>query len=141
MEQSYVVGQAWTYKAPAGFEGSRIIIGAILTFANHEPIICVAVTKAPMSDMNGRVQSLTIPFLPFSKVAFDQTIKTIDHSTQLPQDFVNHYTSWKNDLKGLGFINIPFKGLLRSMNDELLKKEQRATRSIDNIICINNFQY
>ena len=138
MEQSYVVGQAWTYKAPRGFEKSRLIIGAILTFANHQPIICAAVTKAPMSDMNGRVQPLTIPFLPFSKIAFDQTVLNIDGSAQVPEGFKNHYTSWKNDFKGIGFINIPFKGLLRSMNDELLKKTQQRTRSINNITTIYN---
>jgi len=138
MEQSYAVGQAWIYEAPKGFEGSRIIIGAILTFANHQPIICVAVTKAPMSDTSGCVQPLTIPFLPFSKIAFDQTVMTIDRSVQLPEDFISHYTSWKNDLKGLGFINIPFKGLLRSMNDELLKKEKQTTRSVNNITYLNN---
>ena len=140
MEQSYVVGQAWSYKAPAGFERSRIIIGAILTFASHEPIICVAVTKAPMSDIEGRVQPLTIPFLPFSKNAFDQTVMTIGRSAPLPENFINHYTCWKNDLKGLGFINIPFKGLLRSINNELLEKEKQTMPSIDNITCINNFQ-
>ncbi|MCP4933580.1 MAG: hypothetical protein GY927_05105 [bacterium] len=138
MEQSYVVGQAWSYNAPPGFERSRIIIGAILTFASHQPIICVAVTKAPMSDTNGDVQPLTIPFLPFSKIAFDQTVMTIDRSAQLPENFSNHYTSWKNDLKGLGFINTPFKDLLRSMNDKLFEKEKQMTHAMNNITYLNN---
>ena len=139
MEQSYVVGQAWIYEAPKGFEKSRIIIGAILTFANHQPIICAAVTKAPMSDINGMVRPLTIPFLPFSKTAFDETILTVDGSSTLPEEFNRHYTSWKNDLKGLGFIDIPFKGLLRSITDELHRSARPMTQSMNNITYINNY--
>ncbi len=138
MEQSYVVGQAWIFKAPQVFKESRLIIGAILTFTSHEPIICAAVTKAPMSDLRGRVQAITIPFLPFSKIAFDQTVLNIDGSAPLPKDFKDHYTSWKNDRKGIGFINIPFAGLLRSLNDELLKKARQTTNRVNNIVNIKN---
>ena len=128
MPESYCVGQAWTYEAPKGFESSRIVIGAILTFANHEPVICSAVTGAPMLDDQGNVQPLTIPFLPFSKSAFDQTVVRLDGDSELPQSFDESYESWKIDQKGLGFINIPFKGLLRNMVDDLEEKSKKASQ-------------
>lgn len=138
MEQSYAVGQSWVYEAPRGFEKSRIIIGAILTFATHEPVICTAVTQAPMLDANGNVQPLTIPFLPFSKTAFDQTVVDIDGSAKLPEDFKSHYTSWKNHQNGLGFIDIPFKGLLRTMVEDLHEKTRQTQNTVTNIAHINN---
>ena len=122
MAQGYEVGQAWSYEAPNGFEHSRIIIGAILTFAHHEPVICCAVTGAPMVDKNGQMHALTIPFLPFSKTAFDQTVLVHEGEAELPEPFARNYQSWKTDQKGLGFINIPFRGLLRNMADGLAKK-------------------
>jgi hypothetical protein len=125
MPENYRVGQAWTYEAPKGFESSRIIIGAILTFASHEPVICSAVTGAPMLDDMGKVQPLTIPFLPFSKSAFDQTVILPDGEGEIPTSFGDSYESWKTDAKGLGFINIPFKGLLRDMVDGLEEKSRK----------------
>ena len=119
MEQIYSVGQAWVYKAPKGFDESRIVVGAILTFARHDPVICAAVTQAPMLDSTGMVHPLTIPFLPFSKSAFDQTVLNIDGSLKLPKDFDSYYTCWKSDQKGLGYINTPFKSLLRNMAENL----------------------
>ena len=91
MADKYSVGQSWTYEAPRGFEDSRIVIGAILTFASHQPVICAAVTQAPMRDENGNVQALTIPFLPFSKTAFDETVLQFDGSASLPASFRENY--------------------------------------------------
>lgn len=127
MTESYHVGQSWIYEAPKGFEGSRIIVGAILTFASHEPVICAAVTGAPMLNGQGTVQPLTIPFLPFSKSAFEQTVVRLDGTQDLPSSFNDNYKSWKTDQKGLGFINIPFKGLLRNMADGLEEKTKQAS--------------
>ena len=137
MADGYSVGQSWKYEAPRGFEDSRIIIGAILTFASHEPVICASVTSAPMKDENGNVQPLTIPFLPFSKTAFDQTVIDLEGTTEPPADFRDNYKSWKNDAKGLGFINIPFKGLLRDMVDGLDEKTKQA-RPQTGIACIKD---
>ncbi len=136
MADSYSVGQSWIYEAPNGFEKSRIIIGAILTFASHEPVICAAVTDAPMKDEEGNVQSLTIPFLPFSKTAFEQTVIRVDGTAPVPESFRDNYKNWKTDSKGLGFINIPFRGLLRNMADGLAQKQHEAPQKTQNIACI-----
>lgn len=133
MVDNYSIGQSWIYNAPKGFEGSRIIIGAILTFAGHEPVICAAVTNAPMKNDEGGLHPLTIPFLPFSKSAFDQTVVSLDGPANLPASFNDNYKSWKTDQKGLGFINIPFKGLLRNMVDGLEQKQNEAKLNIKSI--------
>ncbi len=140
MVQSYHVGQSWIYEAPKGFEESRIIIGAILTFAGHEPVICAAVTGAPMKNETGDVHPLTIPFLPFSKTAFDQTVKSYDGMKELPASFRENYKSWKTDQKGLGFINIPFKGLLRNMVDGLDEKSKQIKQTPNKAASIDRYQ-
>ena len=138
MADGYSVGQSWIYEAPRGFENSRIIIGAILTFASHEPVICASVTSAPMRDESGAVQPLTIPFLPFSKTAFDQTVLNLEGTKEVPAAFGKNYRSWKSDAKGLGFINIPFKGLLRDMVEGLGEQQQNAHQKTDGIACIKD---
>ena len=136
MADGYSVGQSWIYEAPRGFENSRIIIGAILTFASHEPVICASVTSAPMKDALGEVHPLTIPFLPFSKTAFDQTVLDLEGMKDIPLAFGENYRSWKNDEKGLGFINIPFKGLLRDMVEGLGEQQKAAQQKTGGIACI-----
>ena len=138
MAEGYSVGQSWIYEAPRGFEDSRIIIGAILTFASHEPVICASVTSAPMKDESGEVQPLTIPFLPFSKSAFDQTVLDLEGTKDVPAAFRENYKSWKRDAKGLGFINIPFKGLLRDMVEGLGEQQQAANHKAEAIACIKD---
>ena len=119
MNDTYNVGQAWNYEAPRGFEQSRIVIGAILTFAQHEPVICAAVTGAPMLDAQGKVKAMTIPFLPFSKTAFDQTVIGLAGDGDVPEGFQQAYQRWKTDDKGFGYIDVPFKGLLKNMVTDL----------------------
>lgn len=125
MPEKYAVGQAWTYEAPRGFENSRIVIGAILTFASHEPVICSLVTGAPMVNEGGEIEALTIPFLPFSKSAFDATVLAPDGAADVPAAFGECYGHWKTDAKGLGFINVPFKRLLRNMVDDLAEQRRQ----------------
>jgi len=132
MPDNYAVGQAWSYEAPRGFEQSRIVIGAILTFASHEPVICSAVMGAPMLNNSGEVEPLTIPFLPFSQSAFEQTVLELDGKIDVPETFRDCYKRWKTDLKGLGFINIPFKGLLKNMINDLDRQHQQTNQ----IACI-----
>jgi len=138
MADNYSVGQSWIYEAPKGFECSRIIIGAILTFSSHEPVICAAVTNAPMKNDEGELHPLTIPFLPFSKSAFDQTVVRLDGPANLPSSFGENYKYWKTDQKGLGFINIPFKGLLRNMVDGLEQKQNEEKLNIKSIASIKD---
>ncbi|MCF6199961.1 MAG: hypothetical protein L3J67_11325 [Hyphomicrobiaceae bacterium] len=138
MADGYSVGQSWIYEAPRGFENSRIIIGAILTFASHEPVICASVTSAPMLDASGEVHPLTIPFLPFSKTAFDQTVLDLEGTKDVPEAFSENYKSWKRDAKGLGFINIPFKGLLRDMVEGLGEQQKNARQKTGDMACIKD---
>ena len=108
-----------------------------MTFASHEPVICASVTSAPMRDASGEVQPLTIPFLPFSKTAFEQTVLNLEGIKDLPPGFSENYKSWKSDVKGLGFINIPFKGLLRNMV-EGLGEQQQAQQKTQDMACIKD---
>ncbi len=134
--EEYGVGQSWIYEAPKGFDNSRIIVGAILTFSSHEPVICACVTSAPLKNSEGEVRPLTIPFLPFSKTAFDQTVMEKDGMAELPAGFMDNYKSWKTDARGLGFINIPFKDLLRNMADGLEQQQQAMQQKAGKIACI-----
>ncbi len=120
MTDSYAVGQVWRFDAPKGFEDARLIIGAILTFAQHEPVICAAVTDAPMLDEKGKVKRMAIPFLPFSKSAFDQTVTSLEGQGEVPNFFHESYEKWKADKEGFGYLNVPFKGLLTSMVEDLM---------------------
>jgi hypothetical protein len=130
---SYALGQSWAYEAPRGFEKSRIVIGAILTFASFEPIICASVIGAPMLDDDGREREMLIPFLPFSRPAFARTVTSHKGKADIPAEFKTSYESWKNDEKGLCYLNVPFKGLLRQMADGLEEKQKAA-----GIACINS---
>lgn len=134
MPERYAVGQAWTYEAPHGFEHSRIVIGAILTFASHEPVICALVTGAPMLNATGELEPLTIPFLPFSKTAFDATVIEPAGDVEVPASFADSYRRWKTDERGLGFINVPFKRLLRNMVEDLAAERQKVAQ----IACIKD---
>jgi hypothetical protein len=37
-------GERWIYRPPNSFEHSRIVVGAVVTFADGQPIVCCAVT-------------------------------------------------------------------------------------------------
>lgn len=105
-------GQRWTYRAPAGFEASRLIIGAIVTFPEREQIVCCAVTCAPRRLPDGRIDAVTIPFLPLGAGAFGQTVGVLDGTEDVPADFIVAFEIWRDDPRGLSAFTVPFEGLL-----------------------------
>lgn len=112
---SFRAGQAWTYDAPAGFEDSRMLIGAILSFEDGERVICCSVTGAPKRLPGGRVARMTIPFLPMSEQAFARSVARLAGEDVPPPAFVEAYAVWKMDPKGLSCFSVPFEGFLDRM--------------------------
>lgn len=110
-----VAGQRWTYRTPAGFEGSRIVIGAIAHFTDGRDIICCAVSEAPRRHAGGRVEVVTIPFLPMTEAAFRASVVAPDGLSELPADFALRLEEWSNDPRGLSAFTVPFEGYLDVM--------------------------
>lgn len=111
-----VAGQSWTYRAPRGFETSRLLIGAIASFGDDQHIVCAAAVHAPRRHADGHLERVTIPFLPMTEAAFRSSI--VDHDEEaeaLPAAFVEKLTAWQNDPKGLTTFTVPFEGFLDQM--------------------------
>lgn len=112
---SFAAGQCWTYRAPPGFETSRIIIGAIVTFEDREAIICCSVLGAPRRLADGSVDCVTIPFLPISAAALNATLVAPDGEGRVPDAFAAALAEWSADAKGLSVFTVPFDGYLDRM--------------------------
>lgn len=112
---SFAAGQSWTYRAPRGFEASRLLIGAIATFDRERNIICCAVVHAPRRHADGHLEMVTIPFLPMTDAAFNASVVALDGEAELPESFVEKLTEWSNDPKGLTAFTVPFEGFLDQM--------------------------
>lgn len=108
-------GQAWIYRAPAGFEASRLIVGAIARFADREAIVCVAVTDALQRRPDGSIGRATIPFLPIGEGAFRASITALDGEAALPEAFAEGLAVWQDDARGLSCFTVPFEGSLDHM--------------------------
>lgn len=108
-------GQKWTYRAPAGFEGSRVVVGAILSFADRERIICCSVSGAPRRLPCGAIDLVTIPFLPMTERAFHATVAFPDGTGDLPLGFAGALADWSDDSRGLTTFTVPFEGFLDRM--------------------------
>jgi hypothetical protein len=111
----FTAGERWTYRAPRGFEASRIIIGAIVSFADHEPIICCAVQGAPRQMPNGKIDSVTIPFLPMSASALTASVTDKDGEGDVPPSFAAAFETWQDDPRVLSIFTVPFEGRLDSL--------------------------
>ena len=122
MSKSFAVGQCWRYHTLENFEESRIIIGHIEPFENVGAIICISITHAPIPRQNGQFLKATIPFMPFSHEAMEQTVTELDSTEDIPQDFNAAYENWKNDPDGFGFLQVPFMVLLTQISDDLIVK-------------------
>lgn len=112
---SYRAGQVWSYAAPAGFEDSRMTIGAIISFEDGERVVCCSVEQAPQRMPDGRVGTTAIPFLPMSEQAFAQSVVALDGEGLAPPEFADAYDEWKTDPKGLSCFSVPFEGFLDRM--------------------------
>jgi hypothetical protein len=108
----FAAGQCWTYRAPAGFEASRIVIGAVVSFGSHERVICAAVAGAPRRLPDGSVEAVNIAFLPFSEAAFAATVVEAAGSDMTPPAFADEMEAWARDPRGLVIFTVPFTGYL-----------------------------
>jgi hypothetical protein len=115
-------GQTWTYRAPRGFEGSRMIIGALVAFADSPTIVCCAVTGAPRRLPDGTVDTVTIPFLPINEPAFRDSVVSLDGITGIDSAFAGAFADWQSDARGLSAFTVPFDGYL----DRLIAAQMAA---------------
>ena len=115
MTTMFKAGQRWSYRAPEGYAGSRIVIGAILAFEGHERVSCCSVEGAPQREPDGSVSRITIPFLPMTEEAFARTVVSADGEGDVADKFVASYEHWKGDARGLSYFTVPFEGFLDRM--------------------------
>lgn len=109
-------GQSWTYRAPQGFETSRLLIGAIASFDGEQHIVLAAAVHAPRLHADGRMERVTIPFLPMTEDAFRASVLTLDAVAEpLPAVFSEKLAAWQNDPRGLTTFTVPFEGYLDQM--------------------------
>jgi len=109
------VGEAWSYRTAQGFEGSCLVIGAVLTFANGATVVCCAVRDAPMRQPDGHLTAATIPFLPMSEAAFESSVVAPLGPAELPGAFNAALETWRDDPRGLSIFTVPFEGSLDRM--------------------------
>ncbi len=115
----FAVGQRWIYRTPPGFEASRIVIGAVVSFGVHDQVVCVAVAGAPRRHGDGTVDTVNIAFLPFSRAAFEATIVAPDGMDFPPPAFAGEMEHWASDPRGLSTFTVPFDGYL----DKLIARQ------------------
>ena len=108
-------GDRWRYRAPAGFEQSRMLIGAVVSFADAEPIVCCAVVEAPRLLPDGTVDSVNIPFLPLTAGAMRSSVVARDGEGVLPLGFGAAFEVWQGDPRGLAAFTVAFEGRLDLM--------------------------
>jgi hypothetical protein len=116
---NFAVGQRWTYRAPPGFEASRIVIGAVVSFGMNDRVICAAVAGAPRRHPDGALEAVNIAFLPFSQAAFEATIVELDGTDVPPTVFTSEMEQWASDPRGLSTFTVPFDGYL----DKLIARQ------------------
>ena len=109
-------GQSWTYRAPAGFETSRLLIGAIASFDGQRTILLAAAVHAPRRHADGHLDMVTIPFLPMTEAAFRASVVDLDETAaELPEQFAEKLQEWSNDPRGLSTFTVRFEGFLDQM--------------------------
>ncbi len=112
---SFAVGQMWTYRSIPGLEDSRIVVGALLAFAEGETIACCTVTGALQQRPDGSLERVTIPFLPMTVSALERTVEARDGEGAVAPAFAAHFDAWHDDERGLSFFTVPFAGSLDRM--------------------------
>jgi hypothetical protein len=123
----FATGQSWTYRAPHGFEASRLLIGAIATFGEDRNIVCCAVIHAPRRHADGHFDMVTIPFLPMTEAAFEASVVELcSGEAELPGMFVEKLTEWINDPKGMSVFTVPFEGSL----DQMISQQMAEIRGL-----------
>ncbi len=113
---SFVAGQSWAYRAPEGFEASRVVIGAIVHYEERESIVCFSVYGAPRARGSAPNDTVIVPFVPMAESAFAATVTALDQdNVELPDTFANQLQAWANDDRGLAVFTVPFLGYLNQM--------------------------
>lgn len=109
--------QLWTYRAPQGFESSRLVVGALVTFDGWERIVCCSALDAPrrLPSESGDTGRVVIPFLPMSETAFLRSIVALDGAGEPPEGFARALDDWQADTRGLTVFTVPFEGDLDRM--------------------------
>lgn len=118
----FAAGQRWTYRAPRGYEGSRIVIGAVVSFGDGERVVCAAVAGAPTRLPDGCEVAATIPFLLFKEAAFAETVASPDGEDEPPPDFKPAMEAWMADPRGLSTFTVPFEGSLNMLIARQMEK-------------------
>ena len=108
-------GQSWSYRAPAGSEASRLVIGAIVTFEGDRTIVCAAVTGLRAEAPSGASHPIEIPFLPMTEAAFRATVVGLADGGEVPPSFSEKLQAWSTDPRGLTAFTVPFEGSLDRM--------------------------
>lgn len=116
---AFASGQCWTYRAPEGFDHSRLVIGAIVTFDGGRAVICASVFGAPRQLSDGTLATVDIPFLPLTREAFAQTVLTQDGEAEPAAHFMEKLEGWSKDPRGLSVFTVPFEGFL----DQLIARQ------------------
>lgn len=111
----FAAGQRWTYRAAPGCEDSRIVIGAVLAFAEGPAIVCCAVLAAPRRMPDGSIGRVSIPFLPMAADALAASVDAPDGQGEVPAEFTPQLAAWQSDARGLSFFTVPFEGSLEGM--------------------------
>jgi hypothetical protein len=115
-------GQRWTYRAPPGFEDTRLVIGAIVTFDSGRTVICCSVFNAPPDSPQSGIQAVNIPFLPLAEGAMRATIVAQDGTGEPCDSFSEKLQAWGSDPRGFTTFTVPFEGSL----DKLIAQQMAA---------------
>lgn len=107
-------GQAWClipasgeHDRPDKDQGTLILVGAIVEFAEHGPVVCCAARMPADGE--------TIPFIPLSLDAFRLTVSRRAGDAELPDAFFDAFEAWMADETGKRVFDVPFEGSLDRM--------------------------
>jgi hypothetical protein len=105
---TYAVGQSWSYAAKPGFEGSRIVIGAINDNADVDQVICVTLVDVPLIHDKGQPpKPSTIDFVPFARAAIDASVVGSPSAGEVSPIFAELHEEWKEETSGDDYLTIP----------------------------------
>lgn len=111
----FAVGQMWSYGAPPEAGASRIVIGALLEFGDGVAIACCSVLDALQRMPDGGLEHVTIPFLPMTVSALRLSVTACEGEAAVAATFAEHFSTWRDDPRGLSFFTVPFESTLDRM--------------------------
>ncbi len=123
-------GQTWIYRPPAGFDSSRIVIGAVVPLADNSNLVCCSVLDAPRDGGQTPGDTVNILFLPMTESAFRASVVGQDGARLLPTEFQGMFDQWLSETGGQAAFSVPFTGRLDTMVDlEFAQRERLKTGS------------